>query len=357
MKKIKVVHIVESLGAGTQSHLQSLTDFFSNKNTSIINYILFSSNREEFNMNTLNSFSKKVIFKEINMHREISLIKDIKSGIEIYKELKNISPDVIHLHSSKAGIIGRFSSFFIKSKKLFYSPHGYSFMRLDVSSTKRYLFKIIEKTASLFLGGKTIACGDTEFLHAKNIGKAELIRNGIDLDYLTPFFFKPKNKKLTIGIIGRITYARNPKLFNEIANKFSNYNFIWIGDGELRNEINAPNIAITGWIDNKKDAIEKLSNIDIYLHPSLWEGLPIAILEAMALQKPVIATNIIGNKDIVKHNETGFLFNDIKELDAHFKFLESEENREKMGQKGLNRCQDLFNSNENFKKLETLYLS
>jgi len=151
------------------------------------------------------------------------------------------------------------------------------------------------------------------------MGKSCLVRNGIDIKEIVKSYSKIKNDILTIGIVGRITYARNPKLFNDIALKFPNYNFVWIGDGELNHEITAPNIRITGWMLDHKKVLNELNNLDVYIQTSLWEGLPIAVLEAMALQKPVLATNVIGNKDVVVHNKTGFLFNSIDELNPFLK--------------------------------------
>lgn len=83
--------------------------------------------------------------------------------------------------------------------------------------------------------------------------------------------------------------------------------------------------------------------------------MPIAVLEAMAMQKPVLATNIIGNKDVVVHSETGFLFDEIAELDNYIEILKDEEVRHRFGIKGLERCQDLFDSAKNFKLLIALY--
>ena len=68
----------------------------------------------------------------------------------------------------------------------------------------------------------------------------------------------------------------------------------------------APNIIITGWLD-KETVLEKLNQSDIFLLTSLWEGLPIALLEAMYYQKICIVTDVIGNRDVIKHEENGFI--------------------------------------------------
>ena len=77
----------------------------------------------------------------------------------------------------------------------------------------------------------------------------------------------------------------------------------------------------------------------------------------MALKKPVIATNVIGNKDAVLNNETGFLFNSIEELDNYFLFLSEEKNRIIFGEKALERCYAFFDKNKNFSSLSSIYIN
>lgn len=356
---MKVVHIVEALEGGVYTYFKDLSAYFGDEEISknIETTIIYSSNRNGVSTQKVNAeFSKGINLIHLDMVREISLAKDLKSIVKLIQELKKINPDIIHLHSSKAGILGRISSFpLFKKTKLFYSPHGYAFLRTDISNHTKRFYSVIEKSFQYLFRGTIVACGDTEFGIAKNIGPSKLIRNGVDINEIRQYFLPHQNTKLTIGILGRITAARNPKLFNEIALQFPDFNFIWIGDGELNHLITAPNIQITGWVLDKNTVFKTLNSIDIYLQTSLWEGLPIAVLEAMALQKPVIATNIIGNKDIVVPNKTGFLFNEINELESYFNALKDPKTRTVFGENALTRCKDLFDKNKNFKQLFDLY--
>lgn len=358
MEKIKVVHVVEALGGGVYSYFKALSFFFGSLNNEVETYIIYSSNRGEINpLKVKEEFSSDINLIEIPMTRELSLIKDTKSTIHLFKALKKIDADIIHLHSSKAGVLGRLSAFFLKRKRiLYYTPHGYSFIRTDISKLKKFIYKQIESKLNYFFSITTIACGDTEHEIASKIGKSVLIRNGVNIKNITQHYKIPQNEKLTIGIVGRITEARNPQLFNAIALRYPSYDFIWIGDGNLREMITAPNIRVTGWLFEEAEVLKHLSSIDIYIQTSSWEGLPIAILEAMALKKPVIATNIIGNKDIVLHNKTGFLFEKIDHtLDTYFAALEDKNTRLKMGENGFKRCENLFDIDKNFNDLFLLY--
>lgn len=356
---LKVVHVIEALGGGVYTYFRDLSTFFGNDeiNKNVETIIIYSGNRKEIDAQKIKSeFSDGVKLIQVNMVRELSPFQDLKSAYNLARELKKINPDIIHLHSSKAGVLGRIAYFFMfKKKKLFYTPHGYSFLRTDISSTFRTFYWTIEKGFQRFFGGTIVACGDTEQKIAQKLGPAKLVRNGIDIVSVQEHYAPHQNEKLTIGIMARITAARNPEMFNQIALKFPAFNFVWIGDGELKHLITAPNIRITGWILDRKTVLKELNNIDVYMQISLWEGLPIAVLEAMALQKPVIATNIIGNKDAVLHEKTGFLFSDIAELDSFFEILKDEKTRSKFGENALARCRELFDKNQNFKQLLKLY--
>ncbi|PZX95283.1 glycosyltransferase family 1 protein [Flavobacterium aquariorum] len=356
---MKVVHVIEALGGGVYTYFKDLSFYFGDDKVvkEISTTIIYSGNRKEIDPEKIESqFSKGVSLIKINMVRDFSPIQDFKSILHLRKELQKLNPDVIHLHSSKAGVLGRIACFLLfKRKKIFYTPHGYSFLRTDISNLTKKTYWLIEKSFQQLFGGVTIACGDTEYEIAKKIGKSMLIRNGINIEEVRLQHLKTQNQILTIGIVARITTARNPELFNAIALRFPDFNFVWIGDGELNSTLTAPNIRITGWFMDRNEALKELNTIDIYIQTSLWEGLPIAVLEAMAMKKPVLATNVIGNKDIIFHNETGFLFNEIEELDCFLELLKDDKTRNQFGDNALKRCNDLFDKNKNFTALAALY--
>jgi glycosyltransferase involved in cell wall biosynthesis len=95
-------------------------------------------------------------------------------------------------------------------------------------------------------------------------------------------------------------------LFNEIAKLLPQMKFIWIGDGELKDKLTSPNIEITGWKD-KESTMALVSNADFFLLPSLWEGLPLSLLEAMYLKKICLVSDVIGNRDTISNEQNGFI--------------------------------------------------
>ncbi|MAW96012.1 MULTISPECIES: glycosyltransferase [unclassified Leeuwenhoekiella] len=358
MQKIKIVHLVEALGGGVYTYFINLTQVLAADPRFDVT-VIYSDKREQIDPDRIaQDFHPQTNLIVIPMMREINPSGDYKAFKMIRKELLHIKPDILHVHSSKAGILGRFAHLLSRGiqAKLFYTPHGYSFLRKDVSTFKRGLFYAIEFFSQKICGGTIVACGDTELYHSKKFGKAVLVRNGINHQEIAPIT-KTKNSKIEkIGILARTTAQRDPALFNQLALSNPEIEFIWIGDGELRHLLTASNITITGWFKENQKGIAWLEKLDVYLQTSLWEGLPIAVLEAASRKIPVIATNIIGNKDIIKSGKTGYLFEKAEEFQTCLKALQSVEVREKMGEAAAKRNRILFDSTTNFNKLTELYL-
>lgn len=304
---MKIVHVVECFAGGVFSFLSNLTNELDKEEYIVI----YGTNRDNIPQNFKERFPLKTQFIPWkNAGRSLNPVKDIKALWELYNILKKIDEiDVIHLHSSKAGFLGRIVSFLLgKSKKTIYTPHAISFLCLDVSPKKRKIFIWMERFASFF-GGKIVACSQSEkeAIEEQGIKNVTFINNGIKKLQIE----KKVNTsdKTTIISVGRLSIQKNPKLFNDIALEFidnPNIQFIWCGDGELKSELTSPNIKCTGWIE-RKELENYLVNADIYLSTSLWEGLPLSVLEAMSIGLPVVLSDCVGNRDLVEDN--GVLYN------------------------------------------------
>ena len=302
-EKKKILYIVEAMGGGIFSYIVDLSNELINYYDIYIAYAV----RKQTPQNYMDYFDKRInLIKVENFCRSINPIKDIKAMLELKQIEKKIKPDIIHLHSSKAGAIGRIA--FNGRIPMFYTPHGYSFLMENCNAIKRILFKSIE-----YICAKrkcvTISCSAGEHLETlKLTKKAVYVNNGININELQKNIDKTEkiNHPFTVFTLGRICYQKDPTLFNEIAKQLSDIRFIWIGDGELRNELNSSNIEVTGWVDRMK-AIKYAVNADVFILPSRWEGLPISLLEAMYMKKICVVSNVIGNRDVIINNYNGFI--------------------------------------------------
>ena len=204
--------------------------------------------------------------------------------------------------------------------KMFYNPHGFSFLKKDDTKFKRMIYWLIEKITVIWNRKCTIVgCSNGEYLEAKKLNKNSVcINNGIDINKLKEetkglIPNKINYKNIKICTVGRIGYQKNPEMFNKIAEAFPKIGFTWIGEGDLRNKLTSKNINVTGWKE-RKEVLQILNNNDIFILTSLWEGLPISLLEAMYMKKICIVSNCIGNRDVIVNGNNGFVANEINDF-------------------------------------------
>lgn len=315
MKK-KVLHIVESFGSGVFSFLVDLV----NGTYKDFDITIAYGVREETLDNFREYFDESIKFIKVeNFTRSINPKKDLKALKEIKDIIKNEKPDIVHLHSSKAGILGRLAVNGNKIK-MFYNPHGFSFLKKDDTKLKRMIYWLIEKITVIWNRKCTlVGCSNGEYLEAKKLNKNSVcINNGIDINKLkeetkglVPNKINYKNIK--ICTVGRIGYQKNPEMFNKIAEAFPKIDFTWIGEGDLRDKLTSKNVNVTGWKE-RKEVLQILNNNDIFILTSLWEGLPISLLEAMYMKKICIVSNCIGNRDVIVNGKNGFIANEINDF-------------------------------------------
>lgn len=358
MKK-KVLHIVESFGSGVFSFLVDLVNGTDEKFDIIIAYGV----REETLENFKDYFSNNIKFIKVeNFTRSINPKKDFKALNEIRKIIKEEKPDIVHLHSSKAGILGRLA---VNGNKIktFYNPHGFSFLKKDDSKFKRMIYWTIEKIVAIFNRKCTIVgCSNGEYEEAKKLNKNSIcINNGIDINKLRSETKDIQEKSIDynnikICTVGRIGYQKNPEMFNEIAKAFPKLKFTWIGDGNLRNKLTSPNISITGWKE-RKEVLQILNNNDIFILTSLWEGLPISLLEAMYMKKICIVSSCIGNRDVIIDGKNGYIAKDIMEFKNNItKVIEKKDNNNSIGEEAYSDVVNNYNIEIMVEKYKKVYL-
>lgn len=319
MKKT-LLHITEVSSGGVLPVIANICNGLSDKYNIVVAYgVRFDTPK---NLETyFNEKVKLIVVK--NFIREIAVKKDLAAVRELRKIIKEVQPDVIHMHSSKAGALGRISSIFYKGKK-YYTPHGYSFLQQDDNWGKGIVFYGIEKFLS-HTSCITIACGNCEFEYAKKINKnAKMVKNGIDIKYIDNVLKNCDRDRhgYTVYTAGRIMRQKNPQQFNEIARKCPNINFIWIGgsEGDSKEVLTSDNIQVTGFVSRDR-VIQIAQNCDCFISCSAGEGLPMALLEAMYLGKTCIVSDVIGNNDLIINGETGWLAHNVEEFVTYIKRL------------------------------------
>jgi glycosyltransferase involved in cell wall biosynthesis len=244
----------------------------------------------------------------------------------------------------------------LRIKNVFYTPNGAPFLS-GRNAFSKYFYRQMEKFGNR-LGGKVICCSSSELNAYLRLGiEATYISNGIAVDEKIPSTTTQRGK-IKIVTTGRIIDQKNPFLFNAIAQyfeEFRQFEFIWAGDGEMREVLSAKNITVTGWL-GENDIKKLVTDCNIYLSTALYEGLSFGVLEALTLHKPVLLSRCIGNMDVVKNGINGDLFG--TETEAIMKVLQYHNNRDMlhvMGEFSKSICETEFNVKHNFSSYRKLY--
>jgi glycosyltransferase involved in cell wall biosynthesis len=261
--------------------------------------------------------------------RDISIFKEIKLSIELYKIFKQIKPTVLHLNSSKLGgtgaVIGRLAGI----KKIIFTAHGWAFNETRPTWQKRFLHVLY--WISVFLSTKTICVSKqtreqiSHFPFIKN--RLITIYNGIQ----TPEFYEKEEarailhkmfpalniQKKWLVILAELHYTKGHDLvFKSIENiktELAEYQIVCIGEGEREGKLKAiihhkeleKYVFFTGFVS---DASKYLKAFEILILPSRTEALPLTILEAGFAYTPVIASCVGGIPEIIEDSINGFLF-------------------------------------------------
>lgn len=335
----KILHVTEALGGGVLHCIVLLANRQAAAGDDVV--VLHSVRQDTPPPAKLDElFDARVRRQAVDMRTAIG-VHDVVSVFRLLIDLFRERPDIVHLHSSKAAALGRIAALLLGiTARTVYSPHGFAFLKEDVSPVKAKLFLLIERTLHA-MGGHIVACSKSELRYARMLllraERTSLVENAVKLDEFHPDNARPAGAQVVVCTSARVTYQKAPWRFTRIAQRLSatsNCRFVWFGDGErdaVDRWIDRGAVELTGWIP-ASDLRRQLRHCDIFVLSSLWEGMPIALIEAQAAGLPAVASRIVGNRDVVVHGVTGFLANDDEEL-AHYthQLIHDAALRERMG--------------------------
>jgi glycosyltransferase involved in cell wall biosynthesis len=272
---------------------------------------------------------KTYLFPELM--REINPLKDMKALLKIRSILKALkktnSVMIVHTHSSKAGILGRWGARFAGADVIIHTIHGFGFHDHQ-SSPIRNVIILLEKVTAM-ITDKFIAVSTANIKKGVDVGifpvqKAILIRSGITIEEFTGIRVKKAQKKKELGVaqnlslvtmIGCLKPQKAPLDYVEVAHlvlQERDVHFILVGDGVLREKVEklvdklglGNRFTLLGW---RRDIPEIMAATDIFVLTSLWEGLPRVLPQAMVMGIPIVATKVDGTPEAVTNEVNGFL--------------------------------------------------
>jgi glycosyltransferase involved in cell wall biosynthesis len=291
------------------------------------------------------------------LRRPIDPVADQRAITELTRLAARFRPDVVHTHMAKGGALGRSVARRVKARAVVHTFHGHV-LEGYFASPARSAFVIAERRLARRTDALIAVSASTrDDLLALGIGTPErwtVVPLALDLGPLLELemtsdearaWLDLPNGVPTVGIVGRLVPIKNHVLFLEAAARISQKRpdvvFVIAGDGELRSMLEAEaggsigeRIRFLGWTT---DLPALYAALDVVVSTSLSEGTPVALIEALAAGRPVVATDVGGVGDVVEHGRSGFLAasGDAEGLArAVLDLLERHELRREMGQAG-----------------------
>jgi glycosyltransferase involved in cell wall biosynthesis len=279
-------------------------------------------------------------------------ISDLRAFFQLRAIFKNLKPDVVNTHTSKAGVIGRLAaaSIFSPRPRIVHTYHGhllYGYFSMPVTRAITFVEKWMASLTNQFIvAGKTVR-DELILSGVGSINKYSIIKPGVDSEpKLDPEVIRSQfgisKNVIVVGWMGRFEHIKSPNRVLELAINFPSIIFLMAGDGSLFDDLKskAPtNLLLPGWCV----ANEIWSASDIALLTSENEALPIALIEAGLTGLPIVAENVGAVSEVITHESSGFLCSSFEERAQAITLLAKDKQlRNSMGENARKFCLSEF---------------
>jgi glycosyltransferase involved in cell wall biosynthesis len=261
-----------------------------------------------------------------HLRRRLDPLSDLRARAELDRVIERYRPDVVHTHMAKAGALGRVAARRRGVPAVLHTFHGHVLEGYFASPANR-AFLLAER----WLAKRTdrlvaVSSATRDELLALRVGRPEqwrVVPLALDLEPLMAQMISPSEARSrlglpeapTVGIVGRLAPVKDHESFLRaatlVARQRADVSFVVAGDGPLRTDLEADGarrlggrVRFLGWVE---DLPTLYAALDVVTLTSVNEGTPVALIEAAAAGRPVVATEVGGVRDVVREAETGFL--------------------------------------------------
>jgi glycosyltransferase involved in cell wall biosynthesis len=383
---VKILHIITRLdmGGSAQNTLLTCLKLSQKYELSVVCGLSHESNMDDTERDTVDRQLNEArangvkVFPIPSLLRRISPVKDIYALYKLIRIIKLEKPDIVHTHTSKAGILGRLAAKICQVPTIIHTPHGHVFFG-HFGPILSKIFLWFEKLFA-YTTDRVVALTDGESRDYINLNvypcdKIIKIHSGVDIEKFKQISNSLDAKRRSLGLrqngfivgfIGWLLPIKGPmyllNAMKQIWQERNDVSLVFIGKGDLDAELRTEALKIDangrvnflGW---RNDIEQILPLFDILVLPSLNEGMGRVLVEAMAAGKPIVASNVGGIPDLVQHDRNGLLVppGDVKAL-AHSirKLIKNPKRIKAMGQRGRELCGQ-FSIESMVDKIDSLY--
>ncbi len=316
-----------------------------------------------------------------SLARHVHVLADLAAFVELVSLFRRLHPTIVHTHSSKAGILGRWAAWCARVPVIIHTIHGYGITPAQPPWLCRILILLERMTGWITTHWIAVAQADVE----KGITwrlfdrtQVSVVRPGIDpypfqtdIDTTTRDALRAQfgvgPAEYLVGTVACLKPQKAPEDFVAVATQVCkavpNARFALIGDGDLRPRIESlieanglqKLLHLAGW---RRDIPTVMKIFDAFLLTSHWEGLPRVLLEARTIGLPVVATRVGGVEEVIVQGRHGWLSNagDIAGLSAHvIRVLKSRDGQSQGRPQLVEALPKEFHLEEMVKQYESLY--
>ncbi|MEJ2731346.1 MAG: glycosyltransferase family 4 protein [Deltaproteobacteria bacterium] len=383
---IKIIHIITRLdmGGSAQNTLLSCKRLSGKYETVLVHGLSCESRMTDLEKRIIEDGVKEVkaqgvkVIALTSMVRSIRPVKDFKALLSLTWLIFKEKPDIVHTHSSKAGILGRLAAKIAGVPNIIHTPHGHVFYGHFGPFASR-IFMWVEKIFSRFTD-RMVALTDGEKNDYINLSvcpseKLLKIHSGVDVNRFMQTNGNRVEKRRSLGLdqneavigfVGWLLPIKGPdyllKAMDDVWQVHQDASLVLVGKGDMDVDLRAEalkknangKIKFLGW---REDIDEIMPLFDMLVLPSLNEGMGRVLVEAMAAGKPVVASRVGGIPNLVRDGETGYLVPPADEkalANGIKKLLDDPVKAKQMGLRGREHCRQ-FSLEAMIEKLDALY--
>ncbi len=370
MKKINILHVYQnSKVGGIQQQILNLMRSY-DTNTFRPAFCCLGPKKE------IGEEIERLGFKSIALNR--ARYHKFSPGIitDLYRIIKEEKIHILRTHKYRANLYGRIAGWFANTPVIIASLH-IDYGDKDVNAGRKIANRMLAGVTDIVVAVSDSVKRDSVRYDRLDPSRITVIHNGVDTYTFNPerAFQCPgkdlsiEKKDVVIGCIGRIVHSKGLSYLLEalpyIRQRCRSVKLLIVGDGSLKDDLReqagrlriADRVIFAG---RRRDIPDLLSRIDVFVLPSVKEGLPNAILEAMAMGKPIVATNVGGIPEVLKHGVSGFIVppRDIESLSrAVVSLLDDRNLAKRLGHESRKCILEHYSIHSTVLKWQTLYLS
>lgn len=327
----KLCYICEATQGGVRKHLRELIRIFARPEEGFTVHAILGDRGEAGFREELESLRASLAGFSYtlapSLKRSLCPVRDLRAGLELRRLLRALAPDIVHTHSSKAGVLGRQAAQGLGIRNIFHTAHVFPFQW--ARGVRGRVFLALERRAARVTTA-LVCVGESQRAIALERGlcaaeKLVVIRNGIELPAPPPLDQKAAQRAAlglapsapAVGMVARLAPQKGVGAFVQAAAKVLQQRpetvFCVVGGGPLESQVRARLAELRvppesfRLLGHREDAAALYPAFDVVALSSLYEGLPYVLLEAMAWGVPVVATDVLGSRDVVRDGVTGFL--------------------------------------------------